>query len=215
MKLKNIFIAAFTLLTFSATAQFKDKEGNIVKECDCNDPIRDLDVEVSLPENYTTFDYIQFVLYAGDSPISSRTMRPNEINATNIKLNVLNSNNNAERSLKGQEYGRFHGDDFGRASFNSLCESLSDLDIRVVSFGITQVGVETVYEVDATKTKITSRSYAIFDDGVELSRTESVTFKQDVEYAKKINGQGMKSYIAGAITIGGALTAFLIIAAGT
>lgn len=211
MKTKQLIFLVCSMMSIFSFGQFTDKAGNNVTTCDCMDPIRDLDVLVTLPENYASFDYIQFVLYAGDAPISSRTMRPNEINAPSIKLNVLNSNNKAQKLIKGEEYGRFHGDDFGRASFNSLCQSLSDLDVKVVSFGITQVGVETVYEVDATKTKITSRSYAIFDDGVELSRTESITFKQDAAYAKKINDQGLKTYIASGVSIGGALIAFLVL----
>ena len=197
-----------------AFGQFKDKLGNDVKDCDCKDPIRDLDIVMTLPENYIAYDYIQFVLYAGTSGISQKTMQPDEIINGTVKLNVLNSENKPYRTEQGVEYGRFQGDDFTWASFNSLCEYEEDFDIYVITYGISQIGTETVHTIDPTGTKITSRTFDIFDDGVELSRSETARFRPDIEYAKKINSQWKKDYRVKLISIAasiGAIAAAIIL----
>jgi hypothetical protein len=211
---KTLTAAAFSLMSTVTLAQFQDAAGNTVTECDCNDPVRYLDVTVSLPDNYTTYDYIQFVLYVDGVGMSTRTMKPNDINASSIKLNVLNEANDGSISLLGVEYGMFHGNDFQLASYNSLCEFKSDVSLHVVALGISQIGTETVYEMDASKTKVIGTTFNIYDDGVELSKSEPVTFKQDGVFAAKLERQYWITYGVGAATFVGAILPVFIMAGG-
>jgi hypothetical protein len=213
-KTKYLIAAAFSLSGMAGMAQFQDASGNTVTECDCIDPIRYLDVTISLPDNYTTYDYIQFVLYADGQGISTRTMKPNDINASSIKLNVLNEANDGSTSLLGVEYGLFHGNDFQLASYNSLCEFKSDVNLHVVALGISQIGTETVYELDASKTKVIGTTFNIYDDGVELSKSEPVKFKQDGVFAAKLERQWWITYGVGAATFVGAILPIAIMSGG-
>lgn len=208
--MKSILVL-FLLAGSVAFGQFKDKEGNDVTTCDCKDPIRDLDLVMTLPDNYAAYDYIQFVLYAGGNAISSRTMRAATMESATVKLNVLNSANEGGRGVRGYEYGRFHGDDFTYASYNSLCEWDTDIDVQVISFGISQIGTETIHTIDPAGTKVTSRTYDVYDNGVELVRSASATFKQDPEYSKKINAQDRKNYVVKLLSFGATIGAIAIL----
>lgn len=163
-------------VTTVTSAQFTDANGNEVNSCNCQDPVNYLDFTVTLPENYTSYDYIQFIAYRNGEGISSCLFRPSELKEKTIKLSVLNPNSKALRSLLGKEYGRYRGKDFNNVSYNSMCESINNAELSIVSLGIKRIGTETTYEVDASKTKVTARSVAIYDGGVELTRSAKIPF---------------------------------------
>jgi hypothetical protein len=199
---------------FSIYGQYTDSEGNLVTGCDCKDPVRDLNTTVTLPDNYATYDYIQYVLYSNGSPLSSRNMRAENIQDATVRLNILNPNNRPLRGHRGREYNRFQGDDFARASYNTLCESEGDVEIQVIAYGISQVGTETVYEVDPTGTKLVAKTFQIYDDGVELAQSEKISFRQDKEYSRKIIGQDKKNFLVNLIALGasaGGIATFFIV----
>lgn len=182
-------------------AQFTSKTGNPVNECDCNDPIKDLNYTVTLPSNYGKYDYIQFVLYSDGYSVSSVTLAPREINGNKVNLNILNSENQAYRSLLGREYGRYRGNDFSWASYNNLCSYKKEkTEIEVAAFGISQIGTETEYNLESDNT-IRAKTVRIYDGGVEIYRGTKLPFKQNSKTGKRLNRAGYINYAVGAAAI--------------
>ncbi len=176
MKTRYLLFGALNVIAVETQAQFSDHSGNEVSSCDCMEPISHLDFTISLPENYNTYDYIQFIAYRNNIGISSRTIRPSQINNGTIKLNVLNKSNKALRSLFGKEYGRYRGVDFTNVSYNAMCE-FGNVELEIVALGITKLGEETTYELDGSKTKVLAKTVEIFDGGVELTRSTKLPFR--------------------------------------
>lgn len=190
-----ILIGTFFVLSPHLVAQFTGTE-DLVTSCDCQDPIGYLNYTVQLPDKYREYDLIQFVLYKDGYLMSTRTFKPKELNGGNVTLNILNAENKGIRNVFGKEIGRYHGNDFIQASYNSLCEETKTVQIEVASFGIKQIGTKVTYELDATKTKITAKATKIFDGGVELYRSEKLPFKPYSDYAKKLQTKESTDIIA-------------------
>jgi len=179
MKIKNITLGILILAGTYSFSQFTDADGKDVTSCDCMDPVNYLDYTVTLPENYGTYDYIQFVAYRNGEAISTRLFEPGELPSGTVKLSVLSPSQKALRTMLGQEYGRYRGLDFTNISYNSMCEYLTKTELEITSLGIRQVGTETTYTLDANKTTVTARTAAIYDGGVELTRSSKVAFNKN------------------------------------
>ena len=178
MKNKIYLIALFACLQTTAIAQFTDAKGNEVSSCNCMDPVDFLEYTVTLPENYNSYDYIQFVAFRNTEAISSATFTPSELPGSTVKLSVLNPNQKALRTLLGKEYGRYRGNDFNNISYNSMCEFILATELHIISLGIKQIGTETTYELDGSKTRVTAKTVNIYDGGVELTRSAKVAFNK-------------------------------------
>lgn len=176
--MKNlIFFLSLSFISQVAMAQFLGKDGNEVTTCDCNDPVNYLDYSIKLPDNYKKYDLIQFVAYRDNSAISSVLFRSSQVDQL-IRLSVLNPNNPALRTIFGKEYGLFRGNDFNNISYNSMCEyefgNTTELTIR--TYGITQVGTETTFELESNKTTVKAKTVPVYDGGVELAKSKTIRF---------------------------------------
>lgn len=176
MKRKIYLSALLVLVTAFTSAQFTDEKGNEVNSCNCQDPVNYLDFTVTLPDNYRTYDYIQFIAYRNGDGISACLFEPSELPGATIKLSVLSPNSKALRTILGKEYGRYRGKDFNNISYNSMCEYITNAELSIISLGIKRIGTETTYEIDESRTKVTARSVAIYDGGVELTRSAKIPF---------------------------------------
>ena len=176
--MKNLIILlSLAFIAQTTAAQFLGKEGNEVTACDCNDPVNYLDYSIKLPADYKKYDLIQFVAYRDNSAISSVLFRASQVDQL-VKLNLLNPNNPALRTIFGREYGLYRGDDFNNISYSNMCdyEFGNSTELTVYTYGITQVGTETTYELESNKTTIRARTVPVYDGGVELAKSKTIRF---------------------------------------
>lgn len=173
-----LFLIILISVIPNAHSQFLSEQGKPVSECDCNKPIRYLDFMINLPANYKSYDIIQIVAYRNGSAVSFANYRASQIPQT-LKVNLLNYNNKALRTLLGKEYGRFRGNDLKGISYSSMCEYLikmSKLSIKV--FGVKQVGTETTYEIQSDRKTIKAKTVPVYDGGEELVKSTEILFKK-------------------------------------
>jgi len=213
--IKTLVLASTLIASSQLYAQFYDKTGEVVTECDCAKQLNQLDMDVVLPDNYTKYDYIQFVLYKDGANLSSFVFAPRELEGKVKRFNILNPNSKGMRSIFGGEYGLYRGTDFYLASYNSLCEGNGEVRLKAKAFGITQVGTnfETEYYASGDRIKAKTTAIPVYDDGVEISETEELTIRQDkftelTEYQRK--GQLGLAIVGGTAIIG--YIAFLVLA---
>ncbi|MCG8578029.1 MAG: hypothetical protein MI810_24330 [Flavobacteriales bacterium] len=179
---KIILMNLFCSIGTSGSAQFMNKEGIELAECDCKERLRNLDVNVKLPNNYYSYDFVQFVLYANGKSLSSITRSTKKIKNALNTFNVLNSKNAGYQSLFGKEYGLYRGNDFRQASYNSLCEGDGITELQLIAYGISQTGTEYYTEYESAgdgKVRAKTQAVKVYDDGVKIAQTKSLNIKQD------------------------------------